>query len=48
MLFKIDYDLWVKVHEKNIKPLPSWWCNEDYRKAEYKKFESWQLTGEVK
>lgn len=48
MLFKVNYDLWIKTYEKNIKPLPKWWYNEDYRKEEYKKFETWQLTGVVK
>lgn len=47
MKVEITYKDWINAYEKNIKPLPSWWNNEELRKKEYDSFRMFCLTGKV-
>ena len=47
MKVEITYKDWINAYEKNIKPLPSWWSNEELRKKEYDSFRVFCLTGKV-
>jgi hypothetical protein len=38
MKLEITYKDWINAYEKNIKPLPAWWNNEELRKKEYDSF----------
>lgn len=40
----VSYEDWVATHEKNIRPLPRWWKDDEQKKKHYDAFAKFLRT----